>query len=138
MSVSRRLAGAAVAALAAAVLLPTAATAAPDGALKGLLLDGECDSGFKSVYVAPRAPYLFAPMPILGADFARTGQSLFPHTVLLVSGEEEGLKARHHSPGETYARSGPPPKDMVTCDLRGDSKETGPFEVHITGTVRGQ
>jgi hypothetical protein len=134
---SRRLVVAAAAAVvAAAMLLPSAATAAADGALRGLVLTGEDTCGFKTVHVAPQTPYLFAPVQLLGGDFAPTRQRLFPYQVTILSGE--GLKARHLLPGEVYTRPGQRPQDEVTCVFTGATKEDGSFEVQITGTIRGQ
>ncbi|MGA8047726.1 MAG: hypothetical protein WCA30_15815 [Dermatophilaceae bacterium] len=136
MSRSRRLTAGAVAALVAAVLLPAAATGAPDGSLRGLVLTGEDTCGLKTVYVAPHAPYLFAPVRLLGEDFAPTRSWLHPYEVTVISGE--GLKARHLVPGDTYTRPGAPPADTVTCDFFGATKEEGDFEIRITGSIRGQ
>lgn len=136
MSHSRRLSVGAVAAVVAAALLPSAATAAPEGSLSGLLLTGEATCGFKTVHVAPHSPFLFAPVRLLDADFKPTGQLLFPYEVKVISGE--GLKARHLVPGDTYTKPGQPPNDPVTCDFTGATKELGSFEVQITGSIRGQ
>lgn len=135
MSRSRRLTAGAVAALMAAVLLPSAASASPDGSLRGLMLTGEATCGFKTVHVTPQAPNLFAPVRLLGEDFAPTGQLLHPYEVTVYG---EGLKARHLAPGDVYTRPGAPPADMVTCEFRGATKEDGAFEIWITGAIRGQ
>ena len=137
MSRSRRLAVGAVAVALAAAIQPSAATAAtPDGSLRGLVLSGEDTCGFKTVYVVPQSPYLFAPVRLLAEDFTPTRERLFPYEVEVISGD--GLKARHLIPGETYLRPGQPPEDLVTCDFSGATKEEGSFEVQITGVVRGQ
>ena len=136
MSRSRRLTVGAVALVLAAGIQPATAAAAPDGSLKGLLLSGEDTCGFKTVYVAPQAPYLFAPMRLLGEDFTPTRERLFPYEVEVISGE--GLKARHLFPGEVYTRPGPLPEGLVTCDFTGATKDEGSFSVQITGLIRGQ
>jgi hypothetical protein len=136
MSRSRRPTVAATAVLAAAALLPSAAGAAPDASLRGLVLTGEATCGFKTVHVHPRTPNLFAPLQLMDGDFAPTRQRLFPYQVTVVSGE--GLKARHLFPGEIHTRPGQPPQDPVTCVFAGSTREDGDFEVQITGTIRGQ
>lgn len=136
MSRARRLTAGALAALVAAAVLPSGATASTDGSLRGLLLSGEDTCGFKTVHVAPQAPYLFAPVRLLGEDFAPTGQWLHPYEVTVISGD--GLKARHLVPGDVFTRPGPPPKDPVTCDFRGATKDEGDFEIQMTGSIRGQ
>ena len=130
--------GALAAAMAlAAGVLPSAGAAPPDGSLRGLLMTGEDTCGFKNVHVAPHAPHLFAPMRLLGEDFSPTGQWLHPYQITIVSGE--GLKARHMLPGDTFTRPGAAPKDHVTCDLKGATKEKdGEFEIRITGPIRGR
>lgn len=137
MSRSLRLTvGAATIAVAlAAAILPPAGAAPPGGSLRGLLLTGSDTCGFKTVYVAPQAPYLFAPVRLLGEDFSATGDLLRPYQVTIVTGE--GLKARHLAPGETYTAPGRPPKDPVTCSFAGATKEEGEFEIMISGTIRG-
>lgn len=136
MSRSRRLAVGAVAVVLAAAIQPSVATAAaPDGSLRGLVLWGEDTCGFKTVYVAPQSPNLFAPVRLLAEDFTPSREWLFPYEVV-ISGE--GLKARHLFPGEIYIRPGQPPENLVTCDFSGATKEEGSFEVQITGVVRGQ
>jgi hypothetical protein len=99
-------------------------------------MTGEDTCGFKNVHVAPHAPYLFAPMRLLGEDFSPTGQWLHPYQISIVSGE--GLKARHLLPGDTFTRPGAAPSDYVTCDLKGATKEEGEFEIRITGPTRGR
>lgn len=136
MSRSRRLTLGAVVVVAAAALHPSAATAAPDGSLRGLLLTGEDTCGFKTVHVEPQTPFLFGPMRLLGEDFTPTGERLFPYEVTIISGE--GLKARHLFPGDTYTRPGQQPENAVTCDFTGATKEIGSFEVQITGPIRGR
>ncbi len=138
MSSSRRYSFGVVAAVLAAVVLPSTATATatPRESLLGLRLLGyeTCD-GFKTVYGEALAPYMFAPVRLIGEDFEPTGQLLFPYKVI-VSGE--GLKARHLSPGETYIAPGPEPTDPVTCSFSGETKELGSYSVDITGSIRGQ
>ncbi len=136
MSHSRRRTLGAVAVVVAAALVPSTATATPNGSLSGLLLNGEDTCGFKTVYGAPQTPYLFGPVQLLGEDFTPTGTWLFPSEVTVVSGE--GLKARHLVPGETYTRPGVQPTNPVTCDFTGATKDVGSFEVQITGALRGQ
>jgi hypothetical protein len=136
MSRSRRPTFAATAVLAAAAVLLPSAAAAPDASLSGLVLTGEATCGFKTVHVQPRTPNLFAPLQLMGEDFAPTRQWLFPYQVTVVSGE--GLKARHLFPGEIHTRPGQPPKDPVTCFFAGSTREDGDFAVQITGTIRGQ
>ena len=136
MSRSRRpLVGAAAAVLAAA-LLPSTATAAPDGSLRGLRMYGEDTCGFKTVHANALTPYRFGPVQLLDETLEPTGALLFPYEVTVVSGE--GLKARHMLPGQTFVRSGAEPKNTVTCDFTGDTREDGPFEIQITGTIRGR
>ena len=141
MSSSRRYSIGVVAAVVAAVVLPStaSATATPHGSLLGLDLVGHetCD-GFKTVYGEAVAPYMFAPVRLIGEDFEPTGQLLFPYEVVIVSGDEDGLKARHLSPGETYTGPGLEPTDPVTCSFTGRTKELGSYAVEITGTIRGR
>ena len=136
MSHSRRRTLGAVAVAVAAALVPSMASAAPDGSLSGLRLHGEdtCD-GLKTVYATPQTPYLFGPVRLLGEDFTPTGQVLFPYQVTVVTGE--GLKARHLVPGDTYTRPGQEPTNVVTCFFTGETTEDGSFEVQITGAIRG-
>ena len=124
--------GAAAVALA---LVPGPATAAPtDGSLQGLVLSGTCGGGdLKKIILAPRSPNLFAPIRIIGPDFEQTRMVLAPYTVQL---SDEGLKSRHLGP-EVYMRPGKAPKNPVTCELDGATKEDGPFQVTITGRVLG-
>ena len=137
MSSSRRCSLGVVAAVVGAVILPSAANATPEprGSLSGLHLVGEVTCGFKTVYGEALAPYMFAPVRLIGEDFAPTGQQLFPYEVTIISGE--GLKARHLTPGETYTRPGPQPTDLVTCTFTGETRELGAYEVDITGYIRG-
>ena len=137
MSRSRRRTLGALAVVMAAALVPSTATAAPDGSLSGLRLHGEETCGFKTVYATPHTPYLFGPVRLLGEDFTPTGQVLFPYEVTVISGD--GLKARHLVPGDTYVRPGQEPTNVVTCYFTGSTgEEDGSFEVQITGTIRGQ
>lgn len=137
MSSSRRYSFGVVAAVLAAVILPSTATATATsrGSLSGLRLVGEVTCGFKTVYGDAVAPYMFAPVRLIGEDFAPTGQQLFPYEVTIISGD--GLKARHLTPGETYTRPGPEPSDLVTCDFTGEDRELGPYQVQISGYIRG-
>jgi len=131
--------GVVAAVLAAAVVLPSAATATatPRGSLLGLRLVGQdaCDSMFKNVYGQALAPYMFAPVRLIGEDWEPTGQLLFPYEVTVLSGE--GLKARHLIPDVTYTRPGPEPTGLVTCSFTGRDEELGPYEVDISGIIRG-
>ncbi len=79
MSHSRRRTLGAVAVVVAAALVPSTATATPNGSLSGLLLKGEDTCGFKTVYGAPQTPYLFGPVQLLGEDLTPTGTWLFPY-----------------------------------------------------------
>ena len=139
MSSSRRSAFGVVAAVLAAVALPSAATATatPRGSLIGLRLYGEqtCD-GFKTVYGEAQAPYMFAPVRLIGEGYEPTGLRLLPYEVMIISGD--GLKARHLTPGDTYTRPGAEPDDLVTCSFIGEDRELGSYAVEITGTIRGQ
>ena len=138
MSSFRRYSFGVVAAVLAAVILPSTATAtaASGGSLSGLRLVGEVTCGFKTVYGDAVAPYMFAPVRLNGEDFAPTGQQLFPYELTIISGD--GLKARHLTPGETYTRPGPEPTDLVTCDFTGEDRELGPYQVQVSGYIRGQ
>ncbi len=131
----RRTVGAAAVVMAAA-LLPSTATAAPDGSLQGLRLYGEETCGFKTVHANAWTPYRFGPVQLLDENLEPTGTWLLPYEITVVSGE--GLKARHMLPGETFTRSGPEPANSVTCDFIGETREDGPFEIQITGTFRGR
>jgi hypothetical protein len=140
MSERRRLTVAAAAAAAAATavaLVPAVAAATPDQSLQGLVLSGGCPGqagDLKNLVVAPRTPFLFAPLRLMDQDFGRTGKWLFPYTILITG---EGLKTRHLTPGVLYTRPGWAPRAMVTCVFDGATKEDGPFQVTITGPVRG-
>lgn len=142
MSAIRRLTVAAAAAVTAMAVVPQTAVAAPDQSLQGLVLSGGCpgqSSELKNLIVAPRTPFLFAPLRLLDQDFARTGKWLFPYTILITG---EGLKTRHLTPGVLYTRPGWAPRTMVTCVFAGDTKdedtgENTSFQVTITGPVRG-
>ncbi len=136
MSHSRRRTCGALAVVVAAALLPSTATAAPEEFLSGLLLTGEDTCGFKTVHGAPRTPYLFGPVQLIGEDLTSTGTWLFPYEVTVISGD--GLKARHLLPGTTYTRTGLQPTDLVTCYFAGATKEVGSFELQITGPIRGR
>ena len=136
MSRSRRRTFGAVAVVVAAALVPSTATAAPNGSLSGLLLTGEATCGFKTVYATPHTPYLFGPVRLLGEDFTPTGQVLLPYEVMVISGD--GLKARHLVPGDSYTRPGQEPANVVTCSFTGATREEGNFEVQITGPIRGR
>jgi hypothetical protein len=136
MSRSRRRTIGAAAVVVAAALLPSTATAAPDSSLRGLVLSGEDTCGFKTVHALPLTPNLFGPVQLLDETMEPTGKWLFPYEVTVLSGE--GLKARHMLPGETFTRPGGLPTNAVTCDFAGATKEDGPFEVQITGAVRGR
>lgn len=120
--------------LAAMSTVAPATAAPPDGSLRGLVLSGGCPPVMKSAMIAPRTPYLFAPVRLIGPDFAPTHTWLFPYSVTVTG---EGLKARHLTPGVTYTRPGKAPREMVTCVFDGATKEDGPFTVEITGPVRG-
>ena len=137
MSRSRRRTLGALAVVVGAALVPSMATAAPDGSLSGLRLHGEdtC-GGIKNVYATPHTPYLFGPVRLLGEDFTPTGQVLLPYEVMVVSGD--GLKARHLLPGDPYTRPGQEPTNLVTCLFTWATEEDGSFEVEISGTLRGQ
>jgi hypothetical protein len=118
----------------AAALLPSTATAAPDGSLYGLRLTGDGDCGtVKTAFGEAKTPYLFGPVRLLDGAGTPTGW-LHPYSVTVVDGE--GLKARHMLPGETFTRSGAEPANTVTCHFTGESREDGSFEIQITGTVR--
>lgn len=132
----RVLATLALAVTAVAVMPP--ATAAQDGSLQGLVLTGDCPDQFgerTKVLVAPRTPFLFAPMRLLDTGFQPMRKWLFPYSVQVTG---EGLKSRHMTPGVTYTRPGRPPKDQVTCTFVGAIKPDGEFQVTITGPIRGQ
>jgi hypothetical protein len=136
MSRFRRLAIAATAVALAGI--PATAPAAQSGSLRGLVLDGKCGdtSELKNVRVAPRTPYLFAPVRLHDANFTPMRTWLFPYSVTVVGGNEEGLKSRHLTPGETYTRPGKPPRHQVTCVFDGRTKEEGDFTVTIKGALR--
>jgi hypothetical protein len=112
--------------------------------LQGLVLDnGKCgdSSELKNVVVAPRTPYLFAPVRLFDANFTPMRTWLFPYSVkVVVVGENDDvndeLKSRHLTPGETYTRPGRPPRDQVTCVFMGRTKEEGDFTVTIQGVLR--
>ena len=142
MSQRRRLTVAAAAAVTAVAVIPAVATATPDQSFQGLVLSGGCPGqagDLKNLIVAPRTPFLFAPLRLMDQDFGRTGKWLFPYTILITG---EGLKTRHLTPGVLYTRPGWAPRTMVTCVFEGATKDgdTGKdtsFQVTITGPVRG-
>jgi hypothetical protein len=141
MSSSRRYSFTVVAGVVAAVVLPSTATATaePGGSLLDLPLVGEqtCD-GYKTIYGEALAPYMFAPLRLIGEDLEPTGQLLFPYKVTIIGEDDDALKARHLTPGETYTRPGPQPTDLVTCTFTGVTRELGPYEVDISGYIRGR
>lgn len=122
--------------LAFAVMPPVAA--AQDGTLQGLVLTGGCPgqgSELKNVVLTPRTPNMFAPVRLLDAQFQPMHEWLFPYTIEVTG---EGLKSRHLTAGDTYTRPGRPPTNQVTCVFEGATKPDGPFQVTITGPIRGQ
>lgn len=132
-------------AAAAALTLPLVAgpataqprPAQPDGSLRGLTLVGTCPgqaSVLKNVTTTPRTPWLFGPMGLWDNSTSKfTGKWLFPYTVQVWG---EGLKSRHLGPGEVYTRPGRTPSSMITCEFEGKTPE-GPFQVSVTGPIRG-
>ena len=135
MSRSRRVTVGVVAAVAGVALIPTTASAAPDQSLKDLVLSGTCPPVVKNAIVAPRTPFLFAPLRLMDQDFKPTGKWLLPYRISVTG---EGLKTRHLGPGDVYTWPWRPPKNPVTCSFEGATKEDGAFQVVIEGPVLGR
>ena len=123
------------------------APSAPAPTLKGLVLTGTCPgaaSDLKNVTVSPKVDYLWAPLrftSVAESTFKPLNKWILPAR-LTVTGNEEGLKSRHMTPGDTYNRPWPIPSlRPVTCEFDGAVKTTdgsdGSFHVTITGTIVG-
>lgn len=142
MSRSRRLTVGTAAVVAAVALIPSGASAAPDGSWQGLVLTGQCPDGKDlpaELIVVPRTPFLVAPLRLMdvkltpSGEYTPTGKWLFPYTVL-ITGDPE-LKTRHLTPDVPYTRPGKPPKNPVTCVFTGVTQEKVDFTVQISGQI---
>lgn len=128
-------------ALAGATLAATLLVPAPAGAvgetLKDLVLSGSCPgaaSDLKNIVTTPTTDNLWAQLALVdGVTFEPINKSLKPYEISVTGG---GLRARHMLPGQVLARPGKPAKNPVTCVFDGATKEEGPFQVAITGTVK--
>lgn len=136
-----------IAVIAAALMLPTSATAAsspaaatapPVGLLEGLVLTGTCpgqSSDLKSVITTPLSASPWGRIHLLGSDFSDLKKVLVPHEITVTG---EGLKTRHAVPGLPYTKPGRTPANPVTCVFDGATKLDGPFKIVVTGAIRGQ
>ncbi|MCO5299115.1 MAG: hypothetical protein M9886_04100 [Candidatus Nanopelagicales bacterium] len=126
--------------VAAALIIPASAghAAPPDRpSLQGLVLVGGCPeqgSDLKNLAVAPKTPFLFAPLRLLDPDATPTGKWLMPYTIQVTG---PGLKSRHWTPDEVYTRPGWAPRNQVICVFEGKT-EDGPFTLQISGPIRGR
>lgn len=128
--------------IAAAAFVPSASAveaAPPDRpSLRGLVVTGGCPgqaSDLKNLVVAPKTPFLFAPLRLLDPDSRPTGKWLVPYTIQVTG---LGLKSRHWTPGEIYTRPGRAPRHQVTCVFEGETHEDGAFTLHISGPIHGR
>lgn len=121
---------------AAGLLVPAPAGAAAES-FKDLVLSGTClgqSSDLKSVVTVPKSGSLWAPLQLVsGETFQPLKKWLQPHEI---SVRGDGLKARHLLPGEVITKPGKPPKNPVTCEFEGATKEEGAFQVTIIGALR--
>lgn len=137
MSIYRRLMVGACVAVAVTASPISGAGAAPDDTLKGLVLSGICPGqtgDLKSVIAIQNGSGLWSPFSLMTSDFRELKQKFHPYQILATG---EGLKTRHLTPGVMYTKPGPAPENPVACVLAGATKESGAFEVQMSGVVRG-
>jgi hypothetical protein len=166
MPAVRRLGLVVPALIAASILAPTTAAAAPvstapsmaatqatsrladqplltPGFLSGVVVTGGClpdpNSELKNVSAEQRIPLLWAPLTLSSFEVKGQQALLFPYKINIAGTGPvvEGIKARHLNQQADATRPGPAPRTTVTCTLNGAIKGADGRDSTFVLTIEG-